>query len=164
MDDAVIPRVGYEIECVVPRSKYLAFRASIRRVKSTRAGRGLRIGEDASIFHYESRERDVELATRAINLFDSLRLLKTLLAAVRKYGRTNKSCGLHVNIDFPGMSMETLEQRQEVQAVREQWKRQVNIYCENPFPITFPATNVPEPEISLCPSFTSFLRRCMPKK
>lgn len=98
-------RLGFEIECVIRSYRrngnwginvnWTKFCTAIRDLK-----KNITIGSDCSIRTdaFGSNAKAVEVRTRPLPPKDAMELLKAIFNIVNKYGSTNSSCGLHVNI------------------------------------------------------------------
>ena len=98
-------RLGFEVECVISGVKgdrnvernpnFGKFQREIYALK-----KGVTIGDDGSIntYGYGSCTRSAEIRTRPLPPKDAMEVLKAVFDIVNKYGLTNASCGLHVNI------------------------------------------------------------------
>lgn len=92
-------RLGFEIECVITTrdGKWRHFREKIKNLKV-----GITIGNDVSIRVGRVDDWDiyntVEIRTNPMPPKTAMTVLKSIFDIVNKYGYTNSSCGLHVNI------------------------------------------------------------------
>lgn len=99
-------RLGFEIECII-KNAYVStncggtqtgpiwrqFKRAIYNLKC-----GINIGDDRSI-HVDCADAcSVELRTKPMAPQDAMTTLHKIFELVNKFGYTNKSCGLHVNI------------------------------------------------------------------
>lgn len=89
--------LGFEIECYVVNN-WDQFTYNIRKINSN-----IIIGNDGSIYpdKYDNYiTLTCELRTPPLPFLESLQLLEKLFNVIRKYGKTNHTCGLHVNISY----------------------------------------------------------------
>lgn len=127
MDNPVSLRIGFELECIVPIIKLPSFRRSLSLI-GRRYGQKIDTIPDSSICCY-TKEKDVEIITQPLAFGLAVQILNDCAALIAKYGRTNSTCGLHVNISFRGMSMHKLSMLHDLEGVKRQWKREKNFYC-----------------------------------
>lgn len=85
-------RLGFEVECIIRRGDYPRFRDAVRSMRSK-----FSVGSDGSI-NTNGADYPVEIRTRPFPPKEALELLKSIFDIVNKFGMTNASCGLHVNI------------------------------------------------------------------
>lgn len=89
-------RLGFEVECIIRGGyHYRKFCEAIRDLKA-----GVSIGSDGSI-NCEGLAQDsrpVEIRTSPLAPKKAMEVLKATFDIVNKFGLTNASCGLHVNI------------------------------------------------------------------
>jgi hypothetical protein len=86
-------RLGFEVECIVRHGSFhTQFNEAMRPLRSK-----LSIGSDGSI-QCGNYEHPLEIRTKPLPPKEALELLKTIFDNVNKFGFTNASCGLHVNI------------------------------------------------------------------
>jgi hypothetical protein len=86
-------RLGFEVECRIRSSKFTQFCKEIYGLKKK-----IIIGEDGSITGCGYSYHSTEIRTAPLPPKESMEVLKTVFNIVNKYGNTNTSCGLHVNI------------------------------------------------------------------
>lgn len=96
-------RLGFEVECVIrgnrggnwPSPNWTKFCKEIYDLK-----KNVVIGDDCSINRgsFGSNARTAEVRTAPLPPKNAMRVLKAIFNCVNKYGATNSSCGLHVNI------------------------------------------------------------------
>lgn len=89
-------RLGFEVECIIRGGHYYRkFCEAIRDLKN-----GVSIGSDGSINidGLAQDSRPVEIRTSPLPPKKSMEVLKAIFDIVNRYGLTNASCGLHVNI------------------------------------------------------------------
>lgn len=98
-------RLGFEVECIIRstsnngnwcvNTNWTKFCQKIRDLK-----KGITIGNDCSLRSngFGSNARTAEVRTKPLPPKDAMEVLKAIFDCVNKYGATNSSCGLHVNI------------------------------------------------------------------
>jgi hypothetical protein len=93
-------RLGFEVECIIRGGYHYrkfceAIRETFNKLKCH-----IEIGSDGSINceGLASDSRPVEIRTSPLPPKKSMEVLKAVFDIVNKYGLTNASCGLHVNI------------------------------------------------------------------
>jgi len=95
-------RFGFEVECVISGEKWESFVKRIIKLEQSADCR-IQISDDGSIRReLEGRPASyymsVELKISPLLTTPSMKLLKRVFAIVRRYGGTNETCGLHVNV------------------------------------------------------------------
>jgi hypothetical protein len=148
-------RLGFEVECRIRDEDYTKFCREIYNLKKR-----TNIGYDGSISGCGFEYRAVELRTSPLPPKRSMETLRAIFVIVNKYGNTNTSCGLHVNISsankskmknfdpFPFIYSKLWEQ------ILRKFKRKNNRYCKTIFGMT--QKNEPA-KICLFKSMTSVL-------
>ena len=88
-------RLGFEVECRIRtiNSTFEQFCKEIYGLKQ-----GINVGTDGSITGCGYSYRSTELRTKPLPPKAAMEVLEAVFRIVNKYGNTNTSCGLHVNI------------------------------------------------------------------
>ena len=87
-------RLGFEVECFVKKRHSGAF---IEEIKSI--NKNINFDNDGSIDPpMDGKYETYELQTPVLPPRTAMKVLEKIFAALHKYGGTNSSCGLHVNI------------------------------------------------------------------
>lgn len=128
-------RLGFEVECVIYNEGVTKFYAAIRNLN-----KGVSTGSDGSISYNGDTSRAVEIRTKPLPPAEAMEDLKKIFAIVEKFGYTNGSCGLHVNISsikkakmrafnpLPFLSSKIWTQ------ILRKFKRTSNGYCRSHLP------------------------------
>lgn len=127
-------RLGFEVECCIRSNGITKFYQAIRDLKMD-----VQTGSDGSI-NNQMNCRPIEIRTKPLPPGDAMECLKKVFDIVNKYGNTNYSCGLHVNISsVKKTKMRTfnplpfLSSRIWLEILRK-FKRTGNGYCRSHYP------------------------------
>lgn len=88
--------LGFEVECIVQDKFFDTFCHKVKKLNPK-----IKIGEDCSI-EPEEYEETCEIKTPPLPFRKSVSILRKIFALLDKYGRTNYSCGFHVNLSYKG--------------------------------------------------------------
>lgn len=123
---------GFEVECIFI-SKKITKTVLAQKLKAIH--NKIILADDGSITFREDGEFSAEIKTPPLKAYESFRVLKQVLSLVEQYGRTNRSCGFHVNFSpisdklYYSINPFALTQDRLWNQIKKTFNRESNSYC-----------------------------------